>query len=70
MMLEGIHIITTKNAPGAPYSRLALFEYRDFLKSMHRTLDVKRIDDQLTQATPQPCAYCTVNVNSLSNTLR
>jgi tetratricopeptide (TPR) repeat protein len=70
MMLEGVHIITTKNAPGAPYSRLALLEYRDFLKSMSRGLDVKRIDDQLAQATPQPCANCTVSVNSLSNALR
>jgi tetratricopeptide (TPR) repeat protein len=70
MMLEGVHIITTKNAPGAPYSRLALLEYRDFLKSMGRALDVKRIDDQLAQATPQPCANCTVSVNSLSNALR
>ena len=70
MMLEGVHIITTKNAPGAPYSRLALLEYRDFLKSMGRALDVKRIDDQLAQATPQPCANCTVSLNSLSNALR
>jgi tetratricopeptide (TPR) repeat protein len=70
MMLEGIHVITTMNAPGAPYSKLALFEYRDFLISMHRTLDVKRIDDQLAHATPQPCANCTVNVNSMSNALR
>jgi len=31
MMLEGVHFITTKNVPGAPFSRLALFEYRDFL---------------------------------------
>ncbi len=70
MMLEGVHIITTKNAPGAPYSRLALLEYRDFLKSMGRGLDVKRIDDQLAQATPQPCANCTVSLNSLSNALQ
>ena len=70
MMLEGIHIIIAKNAPGAPYPRFALFEYRDFLNSMHRTLDVKRIDDQLAQAVPKPCANCTVNVNSMSNALR
>ncbi|WP_035356212.1 tetratricopeptide repeat protein [Edaphobacter aggregans] len=70
MMLEGIHIVTTKNAPGAPNSRLALFEYRDFLNSMNRSLDVKRIDDQLALTTPQPCANCTVNVNSMSNALR
>lgn len=70
MMLEGIHIITTKNAPGAPYSRLALFEYRDFLNAMHRTLDVKRVDDQLARMMPQPCINCTVNVSGLSNALR
>ena len=70
MMLQGVHIITTQNAPGAPHSRDALLEYRDFLKAMHRSLDVKRIDDQLAQATPQPCANCTVSVNSLSNALR
>ncbi len=69
-MLQGVHIITTRNAPGAPHSRYALLEYRDFLKAMHRSLDVKRIDDQLAQATPQPCANCTVSVNSLSNALR
>jgi hypothetical protein len=70
MMLQGVHIITTRNAPGAPDSRDALLEYRDFLKAMHRSLDVKRIDDQLAQATPQPCANCTVSVNSLFNALR
>jgi tetratricopeptide (TPR) repeat protein len=70
MMLEGIHIITAKNAPGAPYSRMAMFEYRDFLNATGRALDVKRLDDQLAQATPQPCANCTVNVSSMSNALR
>jgi tetratricopeptide (TPR) repeat protein len=70
MMLEGVHIITTKNAPDAPNSRLALSEYRDFLKAMGRSLDVKRLDDQLAQAAPQPCTNCTVNVNSMSNALR
>jgi hypothetical protein len=70
MMLEGIHIITTKNAPGAPYSRLALLQYRDFLNSMHRSFDVKRIDDQLAQSISRPCANCTVNVGSMSNALR
>ncbi len=70
MMLDGIHIITIKNVPGAPYSRLALLEYRDFLNSMHRSLDVKRIDDQLAQTNPPPCNQCTVNVNSMSNALR
>jgi len=70
MMLQGVQIITTQNAPGAPHSRDALLEYRDFLKAMHRSLDVKRIDDQLAQATPQPCTNCTVSVNSLSNALR
>jgi hypothetical protein len=70
MMLEGIHIITTKNVPGAPYPRLALFEYRSFLNSMHRTLDVKRIDDLIAQTTPQPCSNCTVNVNGMANALR
>ena len=70
MMLQGVHIITTRNAPGAPHSRDALLEYRDFLKAMHRSLDIKRIDDQLAKAMPQPCANCTVSVNSLSNALQ
>jgi hypothetical protein len=70
MMLQGVHIITTQNVPGAPNSRYALLQYRDFLKAMHRSLDVKRIDDQLAQATPQPCPNCTVSVNSLSIALR
>jgi hypothetical protein len=70
LMLEGIHIITTRNAQGVPYSRLALLEYRDFLKDMHRTPDVKRIDDQLSQSTPQQCGNCTVNVSNMSNALR
>lgn len=70
MMLQGVHIITTRNAPGAPHSRDALLEYRDFLKAMHRSLDIKRIDDQLAKATPQPCAKCTVSVNGLSNALQ
>jgi len=69
-MLQGVHIITTQNAPGAPNSRYALLEYRDFLKAMHRSLDVERIDDQLAKATPQPCANCAVSVNNLSNALR
>ena len=70
MMLKGVNIITTRNAVGAPNSRYALLEYRDFLKAMHRSLDVKRIDDQLAQAAPQPCANCTVSVNSLSHALQ
>jgi tetratricopeptide (TPR) repeat protein len=70
MMLEGIHIITTQNAPGTPYSRNALSEYRTFLAAMHRTRDVKRIDDQLAAMTPQPCTNCTISVTTLSNAMR
>jgi tetratricopeptide (TPR) repeat protein len=70
MMLQGVHLITTLNVPGAQYSRNALSEYRTFLQAMHRSVDVKRIDDQLARTSPQPCAACTVNVNSMSNSMR
>jgi len=70
MMLQGIHIITTQNAPGAPYSRNALSEYRSFLQATHRTTDAKQVDDQIASMTTQPCANCTVTVYSLSNALR
>ena len=70
MMLQGIQIITTQNAPGAPYSRNALSEYRSFLVAMHRSADAKRIDDQLAAKTSQPCANCTVSVYSLSNAMK
>jgi tetratricopeptide (TPR) repeat protein len=70
MMVQGIHIITTQNAPGAPYSRNALFEYRSFLEATHRPIDVKRVDDQIASMATQPCANCTVSVYSLSNALR
>lgn len=69
-MLQGIQIITTQNAPGAPYSRNALSEYRSFLVATHRSADAKRIDDQLAAMTSQPCANCTVSVYSLSNAMR
>lgn len=70
MMLEGIHIISTQNAPGTPYSRNALSEYRMFLAAMHRPLDVKRIDDQIASSAPKACTNCTVSVTTLSNAMR
>ena len=70
MMLEGIHIITTQNVPGTPYSRNALSEYRTFLAAMHRPLDVKRIDDQMASMAPRPCANCTISVTTLSHAMR
>jgi tetratricopeptide (TPR) repeat protein len=70
MMLEGINIITTQNAPGTPYSRNALSEYRTFLAAMHRPQDVKRIDDQIASMAPQTCANCTVSVTTLSHAMR
>ena len=70
MMLQGIQIITTQNVPGAPYSRNALSEYRAFLQATHRTMDAKRIDDQIATKTAQPCANCTVSVYGLSNAMR
>ena len=70
MMLEGIHIITTQNFPGTPYSRNALSEYRTFLAAMHRPLDVKRVDDQIASMAPQTCASCTISVTTLSHAMR
>lgn len=70
MMVRGIQIITRQNAPGSPYPRNALAEYRSFLVAMHRSVDVKRIEDQLATMTPQPCTNCTVSVYSLSNAMR
>jgi hypothetical protein len=45
-------------------------EYRRFLQAMHRKDDVKRLDKELAETMPAPCASCTVNVNGLSNALR
>jgi tetratricopeptide (TPR) repeat protein len=69
-MLQGIQIIRTLNAPGDPNTRYAFMEYRDYLKAMHRSLDVKQIEEQLATSTHQPCASCSVSVYSLSNAMR
>jgi tetratricopeptide (TPR) repeat protein len=69
-MLQGIQIIRTLNALGDPNTRYALIEYRDYLKAMHRSLDVKQIEEQLATSTHRPCASCSVSVSSLSNAMR
>jgi hypothetical protein len=69
-MLEGIRIIREQNAPGSPYPRNAMMQYRKFLQAMRRNDDVKRLDKGLAETMPAPCASCTVNVNGLSNAVR
>jgi tetratricopeptide (TPR) repeat protein len=72
-MLHGIQILRAKLAPTDPRLAGALLQYRDYLNASGRRVEAQVIHEQVDRMTSQSgtfCPGCTVNVNSLSKTLR
>jgi dihydrodipicolinate synthase/N-acetylneuraminate lyase len=65
-MQNGLRILRVRLGNTNPRLMAAMYEYRDFLKAMHRGPEVKAIEEQITamipQATKKSCAGCTVSV--------
>jgi tetratricopeptide (TPR) repeat protein len=68
-MLDGLRILRSRSGPTSPNLRAAMYEYRGFLKAMHRGPEVTAIEKRLAEMTPQDtsksCAGCTVSVYAL-----
>jgi tetratricopeptide (TPR) repeat protein len=68
-MQDGLRILRVRLGNTSPILRAAMYEYRDFLKAMHRGPEVTAIEKQITAMTPQAtkrsCAGCTVSVHVL-----
>ncbi len=72
-MLHGIQILRTKLAPADPRLAGALLQYHDYLIATSRRVEAQVIHAEVERMTSQNgtfCPACTVNVNSLSKTLR
>ena len=72
-MLQALQILRATLSPTDPRLAGAMSQYRSYLIEAHRPAEAQEIDEQLTRITRQAGAYCqgcTVNVYSLSNTLR
>jgi tetratricopeptide (TPR) repeat protein len=72
-MLRGIQILKAKLAPTDPRVAGALLQYQDYLNASGRRVEAQVIHAEVDRMTSQSgtfCPGCTVNVNSLSKTLR
>jgi hypothetical protein len=72
-MQHGIQILRTKLAPTDPRLAGALLQYHDYLIATRRRVEAQVIHAEVERMTGQNgtfCPACTVNVNSLSKTLR
>lgn len=65
-MQNGLRILRVRLGNTDPTLMAAMYEYRDFLKAMHRGPEVKVIEEQITAMIPQAkkksCSGCTVSV--------
>jgi tetratricopeptide (TPR) repeat protein len=65
-MQDGLRILRVQLGNTNPILRAAMYQYRDFLKAMHRGPEVKVIEEQISAMMPQAarrsCAGCTVSV--------
>ena len=65
-MQDGLRILRARLGNTDPILKAAMYEYRDFLKAMHREPEVTVIEKQISammqQATRRSCAGCTVSV--------
>ncbi len=72
-MLRGIQLLKAKLAPTDPRVAGALLQYQDYLNASGRRVEAQVIHAEVDRMTSQSatfCPGCTVNVNSLSKTLR
>jgi hypothetical protein len=72
-MLHSIQVLRTKLAPADPRLAGALLQYHDYLIATSRRVEAQVIHAEVERMTSQSgtfCPACTVNVNSLSKTLR
>jgi hypothetical protein len=72
-MQHGIQILRTKLAPADPRLAGALLQYHDYLIATSRRVEAQVIHAEVERMTSQSgtfCPACTVNVYSLSKTLR
>jgi len=68
-MQEGLRIMRARLGEHSPILMAAMFQYRDYLKAMHRKPEVKALDRKLADMKPpEPdasCMGCTVSVHAL-----
>src|SRR5882757_4215604 len=68
-MQEGLRIMRAQLREHSPILMAAMFQYRDYLKAMHRGLEVKALDRKLADMKPREpdasCIGCTVSVHAL-----
>jgi tetratricopeptide (TPR) repeat protein len=72
-MLQALQILRTRLSPTDPRLAGVMSQYRSYLIEAHRPAEAQEIDEQVTRINRRAGAYCqgcTVNVYSLSNTLR
>jgi|GEM_PF-1532149 len=68
-MQEGLRIMRARLGEHSPILMAAMFQYRDYLKAMHRGPEIKALDRKLADMKPREpdasCMDCTVSVHAL-----